>query len=183
MKRGILGIIPLLLFMAVAAYFALGLTRYDPDQLDAARLNQPVPDFTTPALKADRPGLAAADLKGEPQLLNVFASWCVPCRAEHPLITRLAESGITVNGLNWKDDPVAARAWLAELGDPYTRIGADASGRAGIELGVYGVPETYVIDAGGVIRFRHAGPLQERHLRDEILPLLARLRAETASRP
>ncbi len=176
MNRKWLAGLPLLLFMIVAIYFAVGLT-HDPQQLDSARLGQPMPDFTTPPLLADRPGLATADLKGKPQLVNVFASWCVPCRAEHPLITRLAESGVTVNALNWKDDPVAARAWLAELGNPYSRIGADTSGRAGIELGVYGVPETYVIDAAGVIRFRHAGPLQERHLREDILPLLARLAA------
>ena len=109
-------------------------------------------------------------------MVNVFASWCVPCRAEHPVLTHLArEKGVPLIGLNWKDGPEAARAFLAELGDPYERIGSDPGGRAGIDWGVYGVPETYVVDAAGNIRYKHVGPLSRQDVEETILPILRRL--------
>ena len=116
---------------------------------------EPVAGTTTPGLSTD-------DIKGMEgiKLLNVFASWCGPCRAEHPILTRLAEEdGITLIGINYKDKPEAAAQWLEELGNPYVAIGSDYSGRAGIDLGISGVPETFIIDADGIIRHRFAGPV------------------------
>jgi len=176
--RRLLYLVPLLAFAAVAAWLAFGLGR-DPQQLPSALLDRPVPEFALPALLADRPGLAAADLgRGEVTLVNVWASWCVPCRAEHPVLTRFAEAeGIAVVGINHKDKPDAARRFLSELGNPFRRIGADPDGRASIEWGVYGVPETFVVDRGGRIRYRHVGAIGPQ----DVAPLLAlvkRLRAE-----
>lgn len=176
LKQRLVFLIPLALFLGLAGYFFIGLGR-DTSLVNSPLIDKPLPELDVPPLKDGKPGLKTADLKGEPQILNVFASWCIPCRAEHPLITQLAKKhGVTVNALNWKDKPEAALAWLEELGDPYTRIGKDQAGRAGIDLGVYGVPETYVIDADGRIRFKHVGPIQKRHLEQDILPLLEELR-------
>jgi cytochrome c biogenesis protein CcmG/thiol:disulfide interchange protein DsbE len=165
---------PMVAFAVIAAYFALGLRR-DPGTLPSALLNQPAPDFALPPLLEGKPGLASADLKGgAPVLVNVWASWCVPCRAEHPVLTRLARE-VPVYGFNYKDRPEDARRFLVELGDPYRRIGADTSGRVGIDWGVYGVPETFVIDAEGLIRHRHVGPLTEKAIDEKIRPLLKSL--------
>jgi len=123
----------------------------------------------------DRPGLSSADLEGQVVLVNVFASWCVPCRVEHPVLMRLAEEGVPIFGINYKDAPEKAQAWLAELGDPFEKIGADRNGRVGIEWGVYGVPETFVIDAEGRIRYRFVGPIQARDLEQTLRPILAEL--------
>lgn len=164
---------PLLLFAIVAGYFAVGLTR-DPGTLPSALLDKPAPEFALPPLLPNKPGLASADLKGEPVLVNVWASWCVPCRAEHPVLTRLARE-VPIFGLNYKDKPEDARRFLVELGDPYRRIGTDPSGRVGIDWGVYGVPETYVVDAEGRIRHRHVGPLTEKVVAEIIRPLMKSL--------
>ena len=164
---------PFALFAVVAGYFAVGLTR-DPGTLPSALIDKPAPDFALPPLLADKPGLATADLKGAPVLVNVWASWCVPCRAEHPVLTRLSRE-VPIFGLNYKDKPDDARRFLVELGDPYRRIGADPSGRTAIDWGVYGVPETYVVDADGRIRHRHVGPLTERAVAETIRPLLKSL--------
>lgn len=170
-------LLPLALFLGLAVYLFVGLGR-DVSEVPSAMIDKPVPSMDLPPLKDGKPGMATPDFKGEVQVINVFASWCVPCRAEHPLVTQLAEEhGITVNGLNWKDKPADARKWLKDLGDPYARIGSDENGRAGIDLGVYGVPETYVIDAEGRIRYKHTGPLQLRHLKQDILPLIEELRS------
>ena len=121
-----------------------------------------MPAFSLPPLLADRPGLAQGDLAGQPHVVNVFASWCVPCRAEHPVISDLAAGGAVQKmvAINYKDKPADARRWLAELGNPYARIGSDESGRVSIDWGVYGVRETYLVDgAGRPIRYRHVGPL------------------------
>ena len=164
---------PLLLFAIVAGYFAVGLT-HDPGTLPSALLDKPAPDFALPPLLPNKPGLASADLKGAPVLVNVWASWCVPCRAEHPVLTRLARE-VPVFGFNYKDKPEDARRFLVELGDPYRRIGTDPSGRVGIDWGVYGVPETYVVDAEGRIRHRHVGPLTDRVVAETIRPLMKSL--------
>ncbi len=164
---------PLLLFAIVAGYFAVGLTR-DPGTLPSALLDKPAPDFALPPLLPNKPGLATADLKGAPVLVNVWASWCVPCRAEHPVLTRLARE-VPVFGFNYKDKPEDARRFLVELGDPYRRIGTDPSGRVGIDWGVDGVPETYVVDAEGRIRHRHVGPLTDRVVAETIRPLMKSL--------
>lgn len=178
--RRVLFLLPLLVFLLVAGYFGLQLTSgADPSRLPSALIDKPVPDFALPALPGRDRGLSASDLTGEVQLVNVFASWCVPCRAEHPLLIRLArEEGVTVRAINYKDDPDDALAWLDRLGDPYASIGADRDGRAAIDWGVYGVPETFVVDARGRIRYRHVGPLMPFDIDETILPLVRALRAE-----
>lgn len=161
---------PLALFAVVAGYFAFGLTR-DPSTLPSALIDKPAPDFALPPLLPDKPGLASADLKGAPALVNVWASWCVPCRAEHPVLMGLGRE-VPVFGINYKDKPEDARRFLTELGDPYRRIGADPSGRVAIDWGVYGVPETYLVDAGGRVRYRHVGPLTEKVVAETIRPMI-----------
>ncbi len=172
----LLFILPVMLFAVIGIGLAIGLTR-DPSILPSALTHKPVPEFALPPLDGrDNHGLTTKDLtSGEVSVVNVFASWCVPCRAEHPLITRLAES-VPVHGLNYKDDPGDAMAWLAELGDPYTLIGSDKDGRAGIEWGVYGVPETFIIDSNGRIAYKQVGPLTPKILNEKILPLVEGLR-------
>jgi cytochrome c biogenesis protein CcmG/thiol:disulfide interchange protein DsbE len=171
--RRLLYLIPVIVFGAVGIGLAVGLTR-DPGTLPSALLDQPVPEFQLPALEGGD-GLSSEDLKGRVSLVNVFASWCVPCRVEHPVLMRLAEEGVPIFGINYKDPPDQAKAWLAELGDPFEKIGADRNGRVGIEWGVYGVPETFVVDAEGRIRHRHVGPIQARDLERTLLPILAEL--------
>lgn len=167
--------VPFALFLVLVGYFAVGLTR-DPSELPSALIDQPVPQFELPPVQENGQGLATADLKGGVQLVNVFASWCAPCRIEHPLLMRLAkEEGVTIHGIAYKDKPQDSQRFLAQLGNPYQRIGADLDGRIGIEWGVYGVPETYIIDAEGRIRYRHVGPLMPFDLDEKILPLIREL--------
>ena len=135
-----------------------------------------MPTFTLSGLGDGEPGLASTDLTGKVRLVNVFASWCAPCQAEHPVLMRLAkEDGITIHGIDYKDNPAAAQQLLSRLGNPYTSIGADKDGRVAIDFGVYGVPETYVIDKTGRVRYRHVGPLQPFDLDEKILPLIKEL--------
>jgi cytochrome c biogenesis protein CcmG/thiol:disulfide interchange protein DsbE len=169
-------ILPLALFAVLAAYFGLGLLR-DPAVLPSALIDHPAPDFTLPGL-ADKPGLANADLAGNVVLVNFFSSWCVPCRVEHPMLMRLAAEGrVVLYGIDYKDKPEDAIRLLAELGDPYRRIGVDRGGRTFIDFGAYGVPETYVIDQAGRIRYRQVGPLSQDDYDNKILPLLKQLGA------
>ena len=168
-------LVPIALFVAIAVFLGIGLTR-DPQNLPSALLNDPAPEFELPALIGrDDQGLARSDLGGKPALVNVFASWCVPCRIEHPFINQLASEGTIIHGINYKDEPVDAVAWLRELGDPYARVGSDRNGRVGIDWGVYGVPETFVLDASGTIVYKHVGPLQQRDIEQTIKPLLEEL--------
>jgi cytochrome c biogenesis protein CcmG/thiol:disulfide interchange protein DsbE len=173
LKR-LLTLLPLALFAVLLGYFALGLKR-DPHILPSALIDRPAPDFSLPPLVEAKPGVGRADLTGGPVLVNFFASWCVPCRAEHPLLTRLAASGVAIHGIDYKDKPDDAKRWLAELGDPYRRLGVDRDGRVAIDFGVYGVPETYVIDRAGNIRYRQVGPITPADLDQKIKPLLAEL--------
>lgn len=147
----------------------------NPQELPSVLLDKPVPAFDLPALGAGEPGLTSTDLKGKPVLLNVFASWCAPCRAEIPRLQGLAAEGVTIYGLAYKDDPEATRRFLDALGNPYARIGVDRDGRTGIEFGVYGVPETYVIDGDGMIRHRHVGEVTDRVAYATLVPLLKEL--------
>ena len=170
-------LIPALVFLGLAIGLGLGLSK-DPSVVPSALIDKPVPEFALgPVLGAER-GLASEDLRaGAVSLVNVFASWCGPCRAEHPLLMKLAEDGtVALFGINYKDRPEDARAWLDQLGDPFGRIGADLNGRVGIDWGVYGVPETFVIDATGRIRYKHVGVLTAKDLERTILPLLEGLR-------
>jgi cytochrome c biogenesis protein CcmG/thiol:disulfide interchange protein DsbE len=174
MAKRLLYLLPALLFLALAAAFWRGIGR-DPSMLPSALLGKPVPSFALPPLLAEKPGLATADLKGGPVLVNVFASWCVPCRAEHPLLMRLASEGVVLYGIDYKDKRDDARQWLGELGDPYARLGADEGGKVAIDWGVYGVPETFVVDGAGTIRYKQVGPLSAAIIEDSILPLMKRL--------
>ncbi|WP_029010336.1 DsbE family thiol:disulfide interchange protein [Azospirillum halopraeferens] len=178
--RRFLFLLPLVLFVGVGVAFFLGFGR-DPRAIPSVLIDKPVPEFALAALpgrdKADARGLATADLRGDVTLVNVFASWCVPCKVEHPIITRLArEEGITVHAINHKDKPADALAWLTRNGDPYDRVGADPDGRASIEWGVYGVPETFLVDREGRIRFKHVGPLTPAVVEETIIPLVKQLR-------
>lgn len=176
--RHFLYLLPLLVFLGLSAYFAVGLSK-DPSELPSALIDKPVPEFELPPLVEDLPGMVTADFGGEVVMVNVFASWCVPCRLEHPLITRLADDGILpVFGLNYKDEKADAIAWLDELGNSYTRIGWDLSGRVGIDWGVYGVPETYIIGKQGRIRYKYVGPIFAEVLNETIIPIIRELQAE-----
>ena len=170
-------LVPMAAFAVLVVYFAIGL-RHDPHIIPSALIDKPVPTFSLPPIDGtEGKGLSSADLSGGLSVINVFASWCVPCRVEHPLINALAARKLaTVYGLNYKDEPAAARRWLKELGDPYAAIGADSSGRVGIDWGVYGVPETFIVDAGGRIRHKQVGPITAEVLTGEIIPLLEALR-------
>ena len=165
---------PVLLLAVIGAVLAVGLRR-DPGALPSALVGKPAPSFSLPPIPGrDERGFSTADLGGEPMLVNVFASWCVPCRVEHPVLSRLAQGGVVLQGINYKDRPQDATAWLAELGDPFTRIGSDRDGRVGIEWGVYGIPETFVVDRERRIVYRHVGPMQPQDA-DKIRGLLAEL--------
>jgi len=169
---------PVAVFVVVAGFFAYGLT-LDPSEIPSVLIGKPVPEFTLPPVKGRTLGLSASDLKSEVSLVNVFASWCSECRLEHPLLMRLREDDIVpVLGLNYKDTPEDAREWLDSLGDPYTRTGADLDGRVAIDFGVYGVPETFVIDKLGRIAHKHIGAISADALEKEILPLVETLRQE-----
>ncbi len=177
MKNRLLYILPLSVFLVLAVYFAIGLTK-DPKILPSALIDKPVPEFSLPPIEGGPgKGFSSADLKGKGvSVVNVFASWCVPCRAEHPQITRLAQLKVaTVYGLNYKDKPRNALKWLKELGDPYAAHGADTNGRVGIDWGVYGIPETFIIDNSGTIRYKYVGPLTAQRLDQEILAVIKKL--------
>ena len=171
-------LLPAALFAALAAAFYWGLMNSD-DRLPSALIGRAVPEFDLPPIEGRDDGLSSADLQGEVSIVNVWASWCVPCRVEMPLLVELAAQGtVPIHGINYKDAPDAALAFLNETGDPYSRIGADRSGRASIDWGVYGLPETFVIDAQGRIAYKHVGPFDRRSLERDILPVVRRLQSE-----
>lgn len=179
--RRLIFLVPLLLFAALAGYFAIALfSGRDPRELPSALLDKPAPDFDLPNLLpsglVEGVRLSSTALRGEVVVLNVFASWCAPCRVEHPLLMRLArQEKIHLVGIAYKDRPEDSRRFLAELGNPYRSTGIDRDGRTGIEFGLYGVPETYVIDRQGHIRKRFVGPLSPGQVERELLPLLRML--------
>ena len=168
-------LLPVVLFMALAGYFALALrSDRDPHDLPSAMLDKEAPQFSLSGLNG--PGVARDGLKGGPVLINFFASWCVPCRVEHPLLIRLAERDhVPVYGIDYKDQPEDAAKLLAQFGDPYRGVGLDRDGRVGLDFGVYGVPETYVLDSTGHIRKRFVGPLTAQQVEKELLPLFKKL--------
>ena len=171
-------LLPAALFAALAAAFYWGLMNSD-DRLPSALIGRAVPEFDLPPIEGRDDGLSSADLQGEVSIVNVWASWCVPCRVEMPLLVELAAQGtVPIHGINYKDAPDAALAFLDETGDPYTRIGADRSGRTSIDWGVYGLPETFVIDARGRIAYKHVGPFDRLSLEQDILPVVRRLQSE-----
>jgi len=172
------GFVPLIIFLALAVVLAIGLTR-DPGKVPSPLVGKSVPEFSLPPVKGRTLGLSSADLRGEVSIVNVFASWCVACREEHPLLMQLKQSGfVPIHGLNYKDRPDDAARWLDEMGDPYVRTGADLDGRVGIDWGVYGVPETFVIDREDRIVYKQIGPIIPEVLNEELRPLIERLRGE-----
>ncbi|WP_245890841.1 DsbE family thiol:disulfide interchange protein [Albidovulum aquaemixtae] len=171
-------ILPPLIFAGLAAVFVLGMQREDPDALPSALEGRQAPAVVVTQL-GDLPVFADADLRdGTVKLVNFWASWCGPCRVEHPTLEKLADEGVTIYGVNYKDKPEAARRFLDELGNPFAAIGADESGRMGIDWGLYGVPETYVIDGDGNIVLRFPGPVTERVLASDIRPAMEKAAAE-----
>ena len=174
-------LLPLTIFAGLAAAFFWGLFS-KADELPSALVGRQVPEFALPPIEGMAEGFSNADLRGKVSIVNVWASWCVPCRVEMPLLVELAETGaVPIFGINYKDAPEAARAFLDDLGNPYTRIGADRNGRVSIDWGVYGLPETFVIDAEGQIAYKHVGPFDRRALEEKILPIVRRLQAEAGT--
>ena len=175
-RRPWLYLVPIAIFAGIGILLYLGLYR-DPTLVPSPLIGKPVPEFELGPVQGRALGLSSADLREEVSLVNVFASWCVACRDEHPLLMTLDREGVLpIHGLNYKDAPDDAAAWLDALGDPYTRIGADLDGRVGLDWGVYGVPETFVVDRNGHIAYKHIGPVTPRVLDEIILPLVRALR-------
>ena len=168
---------PPLVFAGLAAMFWFGMAREDPDQLPSALEGRQAPAVAVAQLGPDSP-FTDADLRaGEVTLVNFWASWCAPCRVEHPNLEAMAAEGITIFGVNYKDKPDNAMGFLEELGNPYLAMGADDSGRMGLNWGLYGVPETYVIDGQGNILLRHAGPITQRVIDNSIRPAIESARS------
>jgi len=177
-SRRLLLLLPVILFSGLALALGYGLTR-DPGELESVLIDKPVPEFSLPPVQGRELGLSSADLKGEVSLVNVWASWCVPCRREKPLFLRLKDEGVVpIHGLNYKDEPAEAARFLDTYGDAYTRTGADRDGRVAIDWGVYGLPETFVVDRYGRIAYRHVGELTPQALRQTILPIVRRLQEQ-----
>jgi cytochrome c biogenesis protein CcmG/thiol:disulfide interchange protein DsbE len=177
-RRSAASFMPLLLFAGLAVLFGIGLT-LNPREVPSPLIGKPVPEFRLEPVKGRTLGLAANDLRGQVSLVNVFASWCTACREEHPLWMQIKSGGnVPLHGLNYKDRPDDAARWLEELGDPYTRTGADLNGRVGIDWGVYGVPETFVVDKRGMIRHKVIGAVTRKILDEKVLPLVRELQAE-----
>lgn len=168
---------PAAAFAVIAAVFGVYLWQVGPGgkditQIPSAMIDKPAPDFDLPPIAGRSDGLSTADLKGKVSLVNVWASWCPPCRAEQPVLMTLAKEGVRIYGINYKDKPEDARRFLETLGDPFARIGADSKGRVAIDWGVYGYPETFVVDAAGRIRYRHVGPINPGQIDSIIRPML-----------
>jgi cytochrome c biogenesis protein CcmG/thiol:disulfide interchange protein DsbE len=176
--RRLLFLSPVIVFALVIAAFLFGLGR-DPSRLPSTLIGKRLPAFDLPPVRANDVGLKTADLARQPALLNVFASWCVSCRVEHPMLLRLKAEGVPVEGLDWKDEAADGARYLTQNGDPYTLVGNDRTGRTGIDLGVAGVPETFVVDRKGRVRYKHIGPIAPEDWAQTIKPLMDRLRAES----
>lgn len=176
--RFILPVAVFLVVAAVLAYMLLALKEgsHDPRYIPSPLVGQEAPQFDLAGPDGMDTRLSRAHLDGRITVLNVFASWCVPCLAEHPIMTRLgADDRVQLVGLNYRDQAADVRAWLAEHGNPYDRIGADTDGRAGVEWGITGVPETFIVGPDGVIRYHHRGPVTPQILSEQILPKIAEL--------
>lgn len=170
-------LVPLIVFVVLVGFFWVGLS-LNPREVPSPFIDKPAPEFRLPQLQDSSATLGKEDLKGQVWLLNVWASWCVACRAEHPYLVQLSRRGIVpIYGLNYKDQRADALRWLQQFGDPYTKSLADVEGRVGIDYGVYGVPETFVIDKQGVIRHKVIGPVTPEILETKVLPLVKELQA------
>lgn len=168
-------LLPLGLFLVIAAFLGVGLNR-DPREVPSPLIGKPAPEFALATLHDPGKTLQRADLLGKVWMLNVWASWCVACREEHPLLVQYAKQNrLPIYGLNYKDQRTDGQQWLAQFGNPYTDSLHDLNGRVGLDFGVYGVPETFIIDREGVVRFKHIGPLTPQVIRERIEPLLKTL--------
>ena len=165
--------VPLAMFTLLAAFLFRGLS-LDPKEMPSALIDQPLPQFSLPLL-GDKGELARDDVVGKVSLFNVWATWCISCRVEHPYLQQLADAGIPIYGINYKDEDAEALLWLKELGNPYIANVADRDGELGLDLGVFGAPETYLVDAAGVIRYRHVGVVNERVWSTILQPLYMEL--------
>lgn len=177
-RRILVALLPLAIFAVIGVFLGIGL-KLDPRRVPSPLIGKNVPEFDLPPVQGREKGLATSDLKGEVSLVNVFASWCVACRQEHPLLMELSRRGaVPIHGLNYKDKPQDAAAWLDELGDPYTRTGADIDGKVAIDWGVYGVPETFVIDKEGRIAYKQIGAITPKIMEQTLRPLIERLQEQ-----
>ncbi|WP_036185782.1 DsbE family thiol:disulfide interchange protein [Marinobacterium lacunae] len=177
--RRIMLFVPLLIFIGLGYFLWRGLS-IDPTELPSARLNQPFPAFELASLTEPSRMMTQDDLKGRPALVNIWATWCPTCKEEHAFLNQLAQQGVTIYGINYKDEPLKAREWLKRYLDPYAEVVLDKDGSLGIDLGVYGAPETYVIDAKGVIRYRHVGAVDAVVWKD-LKAVMDQIEAEGAS--
>jgi cytochrome c biogenesis protein CcmG/thiol:disulfide interchange protein DsbE len=169
-------LVPLAVFLVIAVFLGIGLTR-DPRKLPSTMIDKPAPQFTLKQVAALDKTFSPADMKGQVWMLNVWASWCTACRVEHPLLVEIARSNaVPLIGLDYKDKPEDALKFLAQQGNPYLLSALDLEGRVGIDYGVYGVPETFIIDKNGRIRHKQIGPITPEALQNEILPLIAQLK-------
>jgi cytochrome c biogenesis protein CcmG, thiol:disulfide interchange protein DsbE len=172
-------LIPFILFVVLAVFLAMGL-KLDPKAVPSPLIDKPAPAFLLPVLADHQQQFKPEDLRGQVWLLNVWASWCVSCREEHPIMLELAkQTRAAIVGLNYKDEAVNAEAWLNNFGNPYRLSVMDGEGRIGIDYGVYGVPETFIIDKRGVIRYKHTGPVTVQDLQQVIVPWIQRLEGES----
>ncbi len=170
-------LIPLVIFLILVIFLGIGLTR-DPSLIPSPFIDKQMPEFSLEQVKNSDKTLSSVDLLGQVSLLNVWASWCAAFLLEHPVLLDLARSGlVNIYGLNYKDQREAALRWLDYYGDPYTASGHDYNGKIGIEFGVYGVPETFVIDKKGFIRYKHVGPVTDDIMKKKILPLIEQFKA------
>jgi cytochrome c biogenesis protein CcmG, thiol:disulfide interchange protein DsbE len=178
-RRLAMALLPVVVFAGLAVLFVIGLGQEDPSRVPSVLIGKPAPEFDLPPLKgltrqgAEVPGFATGDLQGNVTVVNIWASWCGPCRDEHPHLMTLSEvDGVRLVGINYKDEPANARRFLGALGLPYEAVGVDADGRVFVDWGAYGVPETFIVDASGIIRHKYIGPITARALEKTILPMI-----------
>ena len=177
-KLNVAMLLPLSIFLLIGILLAIGLTM-DPKLVPSPLIGKSVPAFSLQPVQGRKAGLTKESLIGEVSMVNVFASWCVACRQEHPLLMELSRKNIVpIHGLNYKDQPQEAADWLDSLGDPYTRTGADLDGRVGIDWGVYGVPETFIIDKAGRIAYKQIGPITQKKWEETLQPLIENLKSQ-----
>ncbi len=176
MKRAWQFFLPLAIFFTLVGFLYKGLF-LNPREIPSALIDKPVPQFSLPVLHTPDKKFAAADMKGHVWIMNVWGSWCVSCRYEHPLLNELSKQQVLpIIGFNWKDDPATAKGWLNKYGNPYTLSVSDLDGRVAIDFGVYGAPETFIIDKTGTIRFKYTGPIDARVVNEVLLPIIRDLK-------
>ncbi len=166
--------IPLIIFVVLAMFFWKGLS-LDPNAMPSALIDKSFPEFSLPRLQDETQITTKKDLLGDITLVNIWATWCVSCRVEHPYLNKLKEQGVRIVGLNYKDESNAARQWLTDLGNPYQWNIVDTEGRLGVDLGVFGAPETYILDPQGVIRYKHVGVVDQRVWDEKFLPVISQI--------